>query len=389
MARTFRRTGPVLTWILILVLALTSCASTGIKTTGFKQWDIHSDSQAAYLADADYTKPHLHGAKGAAEMSKPVSPVFEWSYSEAAVEAGIDSVTLLISEDENLADAREYAIPAGETSFQVPDGAMNLKTGTRYYWAVRVALSDGSVIESKLRKFTTLEGIRNIGIEGVTNFRDMGGAHTTDGGTVRQGLLYRSGRFNEKFSRDLMITETGLEQVRLLGIRTDIDLRGDKEYYDSVAYYPNGYPVEGSETMVSPLGEDVRYVLIPRVWDNSMMVAPAGSSMMKEIFDVLCDESNYPIVFHCSIGTDRTGMAAFLINCVLRLSDEDIIRDYLFSNFGDIGSPRMLANFQTATRYIKNDFEGETYSEKGINYLLKAGVTPEQMEKLRSILVEY
>ena len=389
MKRIDRRPFVALTWVLILALMLTSCASTGIRTTGFKQWDIHSEVQASYLADEDYTKPYLYGAKGASEMSKPVSPLFEWSYQASALETGIASATLLISENEDMEGAREYEISAGDTSFQVPDGAMNLKTGTRYYWTVRATLSDGSVIESKPAKFTTVEGIRNISVEGVTNFRDMGGAHTTDGGTVRQGLLYRSGRFNEKYSKDLMITENGLEQVKQLGIRTDIDLRGDKEYFDTVAYYANGYPVEGDETMVSPLGEDVNYVLIPRIWDNSMMVAPAGTSMMKEIFDVLCDESNYPIVFHCSIGTDRTGMAAFLINCVLRLSDEDIIRDYLFSNFGDIGSPRMLANFQTATRYIRTDFEGETYSEKGINYLLKAGVTLEQMEKLRSILVEY
>ena len=389
MARTKCRPFIALAWVLVLALALTSCASTGIRTTGFKQWDIHTEAQAAYLADTDYTKPHLYGAKGSGEMSKPVSPVFEWSYPESALEKGIASVTLLVSEDETLADAREYEVPAGEASFQVPDGAMNLKTGTGYYWTVRAVLSDGSVIEGKTQKFTTLEGIRNLSIEGVTNFRDLGGKRTKDGGTVRQGLLYRSGRYNEKYSKDLMITEAGLEQIRQLGIKTDIDLRGDKEYFDSVAYYANGYPAEGSETMVSPLGEDVNYVLIARIWDTSLMASPSGASMMTELFDVLCDESNYPIVFHCSIGTDRTGMAAYLIGCVLGLSDEELIRDYLFSNFGDIGSPRMLANFMTAAKYIYNNYKGESYAEKGLNYLLEAGVTEEQMEKFRSIMIEY
>ena len=111
--------------------------------------------------------------------------------------------------------------------------------------------------------------------------------------------------------------------------------------------------------------------------------------MMREVFDVLCDESNYPVVFHCSIGTDRTGAVAFLIDCVLGLSDADITRDYLYSNFGNIGSPRLLANFQLSFNSVLKNYEGDTYAEKGVRYLLDKGVTQEQIDKVRSILIEY
>ena len=210
-----------------------------------------------------------------------------------------------------------------------------------------------------------------------------------DGGTVRQGLLYRSGRFNRKYEKSLMISELGLSQVRELGIKTDINLRGDKDTVNGISVYANGYAADGSETMVSPLGEDVNYAFIGRIWDTSLLAAPAGATMMKEIFDVLCDESSYPVVFHCSIGTDRTGAAAFLIDCALGLSDEDIVRNYLFSNFGDIGSPRLLANFSLATSSVLKSYDGATYAEKGVNYLLDKGITQQQIDKLRSILIEY
>ncbi len=34
-------------------------------------------------------------------------------------------------------------------------------------------------------------------------------------------------------------------------------------------------------------------------------------------------------------------------------------------------------------------YEGATYAEKGVNYLLDKGITQEQIDKVRSILIEY
>ena len=374
--------------ILILTALLSfSCSTTAIKTESFKTWDIHTEAQAQFLASAEYTKPYQFGAKGEVEISRPVSPVFTWKYTGVNTE-DIEISLLLISENADLADAKQYEVPAGDTTFTVADGGMNLKTSTRYLWQVRTTMKDGTVYESPVSSFTTTGGIRNLGVDGVINFRDLGGYRTVDGGVVKQGLLYRSGRFNEKFEKTLMITETGLQQIRDLGIRTDIDLRGDKSSDLQDVVYANGYLTDGSETMASPLGDDVNYVFIPVIWDTSLLVSPSCATMMQKIFEVLSNEENYPVVFHCSIGTDRTGLAAFLIGCALGLSDEDLTKDYLFSNFAEIGSPRLLANFSTSIRTLK-DYEGETYAQKGLDYLLKNGVTQEQIDKVRSILLTY
>ena len=49
---------------------------------------------------------------------------------------------------------------------------------------------------------------------------------------------------------------------------------------------------------------------------------------IREIFRVLADEENYPIMFHCNAGADRTGTVAFLINGVLGVPYEDLTRDF-------------------------------------------------------------
>ena len=57
-----------------------------------------------------------------------------------------------------------------------------------------------------------------------------------------------------------------------------------------------------------------------------------GKDSYAKLFDVLADESNYPIVFHCSHGVHRTGTAAALILSSLGVSWETIREDYMLSN---------------------------------------------------------
>ena len=48
-----------------------------------------------------------------------------------------------------------------------------------------------------------------------------------------------------------------------------------------------------------------------------------------------------------------------------------------------------ITNFQQATSTVRKGYEGSTYAEQGVKYLLEKGVTQEQIDKVRSILIEY
>ena len=167
-----------------------------------------------------------------------------------------------------------------------------------------------------------------------------------------------------------MITEQGLKAVRELGIKTEIDFRTTDDG-------------ESGNITESPLGSDVKYVSIPLRSGGNIILLNKDS--LKDLFAVLGDESNYPIVFHCSIGTDRTGMAAFLINGLLGVSKDDLIRDFLFSNFGNIGSMRTQSIIETYIDTV-GIAGGSTLSEQIENYLISVGVSTEDIATLRRML---
>ncbi|MBO4263006.1 MAG: tyrosine-protein phosphatase [Clostridia bacterium] len=44
---------------------------------------------------------------------------------------------------------------------------------------------------------TSADGPRNVCVDGITNFRDLGGYKTEQGKHIKQGLIYRCARRNE------------------------------------------------------------------------------------------------------------------------------------------------------------------------------------------------
>jgi protein tyrosine/serine phosphatase len=107
-----------------------------------------------------------------------------------------------------------------------------------------------------------------------------------------------------------------------------------------------------------------------------------------KIFEVLADEANYPLVFHCAIGTDRTGYIAFLINALLGVEEESLYRDYLFSNYGNIGSSRSIGRVKLdyMTRIL--EYGDGTLSENCEKFLLDIGVQQAHIDAVRAILLE-
>ena len=63
---------------------------------------------------------------------------------------------------------------------------------------------------------------RQVKLDGQANFRDLGGYSTTDGRSVKWGLIYRAGQLNE-------LSDADLSKLKELDIRTVIDLRGTSE----------------------------------------------------------------------------------------------------------------------------------------------------------------
>ena len=323
---------------------------------------LHNEKQVKYLENDFDSLPV--GVKGKKELSRPQPVQFTWSYNG---DNQNNQYTLCISESADMSDSVMYS-----TSTESYD-VYNLKIGTVYYWTVTA-----DDFTSDVNKFSTdASAPRNLYVDGITNVRDLGGWVTESGTTTNQGLIYRCGRLNESVENGctVIISDEG-KRVMLndLGIKTEIDVRQQ-------------HTGENGGITESPLGSSVSYFNCPMDWSGDML--QDNKEQIIKVFEILSDETNYPVMIHCSIGTDRTGMLSFLINALVGVPEEDLCRDYLFSNFGNIGSKRKISQLKESTYYVDiQNTNGDSIRDKTYNCLVELGVPAENIDNVVDILTQ-
>jgi len=331
---------------------------------------IHTELQTNGIYDS--MKNVTNYAKGNAEFSRPLNITLSF---ESNVSGNVTYIVKL-SKNENMTDSKIYESTTKSIS------VTNLEIGTTYYWQVSFT-KDNQTCYSEISSFIT-ENItpRNLNIDGVANVRDLGGITTMDGKVIKQGRFYRCGKFNENNSTTIKITKAGIEEfVNNIGIKSEIDLRR----------FADG---ENGSITTSFLGESVTYYNCPMDYEGNNYLDEAkyedNIASVKKAFEIFADEDNYPIAFHCSIGTDRTGIIAYLLEGLLGVSEANIIKDYLFSNFALINNSTRTANYlqKRHPRTLKN-VSGSTFREKIYNYLHDTvGVSTEDLDKIIEMSLE-
>ena len=125
---------------------------------------------------------------------------------------------------------------------------------------------------------------------------------------------------------------------------------------------------------------------------TELMRPPYTLDSFKEVFSLFADIDNYPIYMHCTGGADRTGTVAFLLNALLGVSETELIHDYEFTSFSVYGQRNSIDGteyggmFQEFLKKLKS-FEGATLAEKTETYMLSIGVTQEEIDSIRTIML--
>ena len=359
-------------------------------------------------------KEWRHAAKKHGSMPLPV--VLKWSGDAPA-----DGFRLVVRRAGSGKPVMDERVKANEYKL------WNLEIARKYEWSV----SDGESTASGKFETAALPP-RDMKIDDVQNFRDLGGWVGLDGRRVKQGMVFRSQGLNSNANFYLSTKETlklykdgkleerfGAEgakmkeridkekgnlsfdekapylrkmlkrddpkpgKVRLtpdaskylletIGMKTDIDLRGPDEVWGMTQ---------------SPLGPTVKWLNYSSS-SYGGMGRPAGKEAFKKVFAVFLDERNYPIDIHCIGGADRTGSDCFVINALLGVSDDDLAKDweitcfeYEDQNFGHVH------RFDHLLR-VFNSYPGATMREKCEAYVKEIGFTDADIAKLRSIMLE-
>lgn len=191
----------------------------------------------------------------------------------------------------------------------------------------------------KLKVGRTTSGIisnRVFEMDSVQNFRDAGGYFTKSNKQVRWGKIYRSGSLSRLTERDSYILN-GLQ------IRTVVDLRSDRhaerspdlftaQNYISLPINVNNFDQEVKTQILE--GRFLKGDAHIYTQDCYRVIVDKYAEQFARFLDILSDENNYPVIFHCGYGKDRTGLAAYFLLKALDVSDDTIEEDFLLSNQG-------------------------------------------------------
>lgn len=193
----------------------------------------------------------------------------------------------------------------------------------------------------------------------TANMRDLGG-WPCDGGTVKYGLLYRSGELNAQ-DEDLFIHQ--------LGINTECDLTAD-----GTPAYPG----------------KMRFIGHTSYAMYSLANTEAWQVNLRGIFDAV--RYGDPVVFHCSMGADRTGTLACILEGLLGVSQSDIDKDYELTSFYALRARN--GNYQGGTTdwaHLIAQIEalsGDTFRDKVVGFVLGLGFTAEDINAFRHAMID-
>jgi protein-tyrosine phosphatase len=172
---------------------------------------------------------------------------------------------------------------------------------------------------------------RHVRLPGTSNLRDLGGYRAGEGRRVRWGRLFRSGAMPKlgeadwRWMRDRDVAtvcdlrsadERALAPTRWSGPERTRHIHAD---YDARLIFGQSFVPPRPGAAVNDLHQSL-YALFADI------LAPA----LGEMFEALLDEQ-VPLIFHCSAGQDRTGLAAGLLLALLGVDRATIYADYLLS----------------------------------------------------------
>lgn len=165
------------------------------------------------------------------------------------------------------------------------------------------------------------------------NFRDLGGIPTTASGSVRTGMIFRSGDLFNLTPEDVAILEE-------FGLKTIVDFRSSREIakrpdatLPTIEHYLH-FPIEDAarEKAMQLFDERNTEGLKNLLIEDYRRMVTDHTVAFRDFFAVVSDPSNLPLVFHCAAGKDRTGLAAWFLLSALDVPEEIIREEYLATN---------------------------------------------------------
>jgi protein-tyrosine phosphatase len=173
---------------------------------------------------------------------------------------------------------------------------------------------------------------RHLKFNSVVNFRDIGGYPAGGGKTVAWRRVFRSGEFRNITREDLERLTEELSVTSIIDLRSEFELKNNGKgllaecglKYCNIAFMADGGDPEANSKRYAKLTNMGEFYL-------EMARQKEYGAKIVQALEVIADAENHPLVFHCAVGKDRTGMLAAMLLTLLGVGETDIIQDYTLS----------------------------------------------------------
>lgn len=200
---------------------------------------------------------------------------------------------------------------------------------------------------------------RVLQFEGMVNFRDLGGYLTTDGYRTKWGKLLRSAAHDTITDRDVVY-------LKNIGLKTVVDYRSSTEVADNPdrqvegITYHNLRPLEeaGATNILNvKMTNEADAISALKGINRTLATSAQANSVYAQLVRLVLDESNLPLVQHCTAGKDRVGVGSATLLLALGVPEETILNDYLLSNDNQVKEDKLkqgkFSNGQLSEEILK------------------------------------
>ena len=316
------------------------------------------------------------------KSDKPSEYTFRWTADETA-----GKLLLELAEVET-GWKMEQEITAGSDNVAVT----NLTPNVHYTYKVS-SIDTGKIMTEG--EFSTYGSIRQVFFKTrVRNGRDLGGWLTYGGKMVKYHEIYRTGRWESG-----TMSNSGKKAIIAEGVKAQLDLRNTSDVCEKAT-------IEGMD-FCAPIIE---------TGGDSMLKAEKGDKTRQCMqFIIDCIKNDKPVIFHCSLGRDRTGTLGMIILGLLDVVEGDISKEYEVTYFSPRGwsiaesetyktfqNKRTTWAYKPAAEYIwegkypnatyefVDDVDSPDYTPFSVRiekYLLDIGISQEDIDTFRELML--
>lgn len=186
--------------------------------------------------------------------------------------------------------------------------------------------------------------IKRIKLKSLKNTRDLGGICTSDGKTIKNNLLIRSGHLGNASDEDISI----LCKKHNLGIVVDFRIDAEiKEHPDNLCNAVQYIRLPLLEKSYLGITRD-EYSLYSwfNLFDDKtrtpddifydmydfLVFGDRARELIPQFFNILLESKGKAVLWHCSAGKDRVGITTMLLLLALGVDKDTIIDDFMATN---------------------------------------------------------